>query len=203
MARRGVVNGQHTGAVTMNRNTIKRRVELVVTVLLPIIGLGFFLAEHYGLIDRLLGLDQVEHVAKRFDESYALGASRPVYPEDPEWKPTLRLLEEYSKAKWPAGLKPQTIARAQARLSEQDGGGYEWTSPATPIIVLFVRWPRNAGKPIPKPYWQFVGSIGQLHNWIEQSRNRFHFLFNDCFMTALAAVMSWWLWRLNVISRRE
>jgi len=184
-------------------HTVKRRVELLVTVLLPIIGLGFVTAEHFGFIDHLRGLDQVENVADRFDKSYGPAPSMPVYPEDPEWKPTLRLIEEYSKAKWPPGLEPQTIARAQAKLSEQDMGGYQWTSPATPIIVLFVRWPRNMGKPIPKPYWQIVGSIGQLHSWIERSRNRFHFLFNDCFMAALAVVVSWWLWRLNEVSRRR
>ena len=187
----------------MKSERIKRRVELFVTVLLPIIGLGFVLAEHYGLVDRAFGLDQVEKVADRFDESYAPDASRPVYPEDPEWKPTLKLIEGYSKVKWPPGRNPQTIARMQARLSERDDGGYEWTSPATPIVALFVRGPRNTAKGIPKEDFEIVGSIGELHSWIEQRRNRLHFVFNDCFMTALAAVMSWWLWRLNGADRRR
>jgi hypothetical protein len=176
---------------------MKRQIEFASLVLLPIIGLAFLLAEHGGLIDRISGLDLVENVASRFDKSYAPGASLPVYPENPEWKPTIRLIERYSSVKWPPGRQPQTIARMEAKLSEQDGGGYEWTSPATPVAVLFRRWPTDTGQGIPKEEWAIVGSIGDLHSWIQRSKNRLHFLFTDCFMTAMAALLGYWLWRLN------
>lgn len=176
-------------------SSAKRRVEFA-SVLLPFIGLAWIVAEHFGLVDRWRGIDLVERVANRFDESYAPDASRPVYPEDAEWKPTIKLIEEYSKVKWPPGMKPQTIARMQAKLSEQDVGGYEWTSPATPIAVLYTRWPRN-GPGIPKEEVAIVGSIGELHGWIERSKNSFHFLISDCFMAAMAGVLGYWVWRLN------
>lgn len=173
---------------------MKRRVEFASLVLLPIIGLVFLLAEHSGFIDHIRGLDLAEKVANRFDKSYAPDASMPVYPEDPEWKPTIKLIQEYSSLKWPPGRQPRTIARMQAKLSEQDGGGYEWTSPATPVAVLFRRWP---GQSIPREDWAIVGSIGDLHSWIQRSKSSFHFLFSDCFMTALAVLLGYWLWRLN------
>jgi hypothetical protein len=178
-------------------NDRKRRVEFASIVLLPIIGLAFILAEHCGLVDRMLGLDLVEEVANRFDKSYSPHASMPVYPEDAEWRPTIRLIEKYSAVKWPPGRQPQTIARMQAKLSEQDGGGYEWTSPATPVAVLYRRWPATTGQEIPKEDWAIVGSIGELHGWVQRSKNSIHFLFSDCFITAMAAILGFWLWRLN------
>jgi hypothetical protein len=77
--------------------------------------LAFVLAEHTGFTDRMLGLDLVEKVANRFDKSYAPNASTPVYPEDAEWIPTMRLIEKYSNVKWPPGRTPQTIARMQSQ----------------------------------------------------------------------------------------
>jgi hypothetical protein len=179
------------------KDSTKRRVEFASLVLLPAVGLACVLAEHYGLADRWRGLDLVENVAARFDESYAPDASKPVYPEDAEWKPTIRLIERYSKVKWPPGREPQTIARLQANLSAKDESGYEWTSPATPFAVLYVRWPANTGHNLPKEDFAVVGSIGELHRWIERSRNDFHFLVSDCFMTAMAVLLGCWLWRLN------
>jgi hypothetical protein len=184
-------------------SSTKRRVEFAASVLLPFIGLAWLLAEHYGLVDHWRGIDLAEKVADRFDESYATDASLPVYPEDAEWEPTIKLIEEYSKVKWPPGKKPQTIARMQAKLSEQEGGGYEWTSPATPLVVLFRRWPKNTGQAIPQEDWKIVGSIGELHGWIEQSKNGLHFLFSDCFMTVMAGVLGYWLTRLNRMRERK
>jgi hypothetical protein len=104
------------------------------------------------------------------------------------------LIEKYSNVKWPPGREPQEVARVQAKFSEQDEGGYEWTSPGTPFLVLFRR---NTGQGVPKDDAAIVGSIGELHNWIQRRKDSVHFLFSDCFMAAMAAVLGYWLWRLN------
>jgi hypothetical protein len=181
----------------MKHSPKKRRIEFAVSVLLPLVGLFLVLAEHTGAIDWLLGLDKVEQVADRFDRSYSSDASRRVYPEDAEWKPTIALIEKYSKIKWQAGRQPQTIARLQAKLSAQDEDGYEWTSPSTPIVVLYRRWPTTLGLSIPKDDVEVIGSIGELHSWIDQSKSEYHFLIDDVLLVVIAATLGYWLWRVS------
>jgi hypothetical protein len=175
----------------------KRRIEFAASVVLPLVGLLLLLAEHTGAIDWLRGLDKVEQVADRFDRSYSTDASRRVYPEDAAWKPTIALIEKYSKVKWHAGRQPQEIARLQAKLSSQDEDGYEWTSPSTPIVVLYRRWPTTPGLSIPKDDVEMIGSIGELHSWIDRSKSEIHFLINDVFLAVMAVTLSYWLWRVN------
>lgn len=186
------------GSPRPHRSTmgIKRSIDFAASVLLPICVVLVAGAEHFGAFDHLRGLDKVQVVADRFDESYAPDASRPVYPEDTAWKPTIALIEKYAKVKLRADRKPQTIARLRASLSTKDNSGYEWTSPSTPFAVLYVRWPRNTGVPIPQEDFSVVGSIGDLQNWIIQSRNDLHFIINDVLLGVLAAALGYWGWRI-------
>jgi hypothetical protein len=181
----------------MKRKTTRRWIEFAVSVLLPLGGLSVVLLEHYGALDRLRGLNRVEEVADRFSHSYSPDASKPVYPDDVEWQPTIRLIKKYSKAKLRTDKEAQTIARFKATLSTQDPNGSEWTSPSTPFAVLYRRWPQNSGSQIPPEDYTIVGSIGELQSWIAQSKSDFHFLINDVFLTLMAALLGYWLWRVN------
>jgi hypothetical protein len=177
---------------------IKRVVELAATVILPFVVITFSVLDHNGTIDRWRGIDLVEEVANRFSLSYADNASAPVYPTDPAWKPTIALIEKYSKIKLRADKTPQTIARVQDPNAKQYAAGFEWTVPATPIAVLYQHWPGNTGKTLAlHENFELVGSIGQLQSWIERSKSDFHFLLNDIFLAAMAAILALWQWRLE------
>ncbi len=180
-----------------NKNT-KRTVGLVASVAVPLAVLLFVVAEHSGWIDHWRGLDEVQQVADRFDLSYAPDASRPVYPEDAEWKPTIALIRKYSKVKLRTDKQPQTIARFKATLSTNETpAGFEWSSPSTPFGVLYRRWPQNSGVNIPLDDFAVVGTIGDLQNWIAQSRADFHFLINDVLLGILAIAFGYWVWRMD------
>jgi hypothetical protein len=141
------------------------------------------------------GWDSAEKVADRFNHSYTPDASAPVYPDSPERDPTIKLIEKYSRQKLRADRQPGTIARMQASLSTQDAySGTEWTAPSTPIVVIYQRWPTNTGAPIPKEGAAIVGTIGDLQNWIAQSKSDFHFLVNDVFLALISVGLCVWLW---------
>lgn len=174
---------------------MKRYITLALTVVLPLVVVLAVVLEHYGVFDRWLGIDQVEKVSDRFNHSYTPDASAPVYPGDAEWKPTLNLIEKYSKQKLRADKQPATIARFTASLSTKDTyAGTEWTAPSTPFAVIYEHWPRNAGVDIPKEDFTIVGTIGDLQSWIAQSKAEFHFRLIDVSLAVLAAVLASWLW---------
>ena len=185
----------------MAEKRIKKWIELARAVL-PVFVFLVVIAEHVGAIDRLRGLDKVQQVAYRFSLSYAPDASRPVYPDDAEWKPTIALIKKYSHVKWQADKQPQTIARKVASLSTNDADGNEWTSPSTPIFVLYRHWPAHSGVGIPRDDWTIVGSIGDLKGWIERSRSECHFFISDVLLALVAMVLSQWLWHVNYMQGR-
>jgi hypothetical protein len=83
----------------------KRWLELLRGILIPIALLVVVLAEHYGIIDYLRGLDRVKAVADNFSLSYAPNASTPVYPDNAAWEPLLSLIKEYSSVKLEDGQR--------------------------------------------------------------------------------------------------
>lgn len=181
----------------------KRWVDLAKSVLLPVIVLLVVAAEDCGYIDELTGLSDVEEVADRFSRSYAPDASKPVYPEDAAWKPTVALIKEYTKAKLRTDMQPQVIARFQASLSTYDPGGNEWTSPSTSLAVLYRRSAPNSGVDIPKEESTIVGSIGDLHSWINQSKSARHFIINDMLLSVASIFFGFWVWRINHLPVRK
>jgi hypothetical protein len=82
------------------------------------------------------------------------------YPSDPEWAPTLQLIEKYTKHNLRTDREPATIARMQATQSIQERNtDLEWTSPSTPFVVLYHHWPGNSGKDLTADEYTVVGSI--------------------------------------------
>jgi hypothetical protein len=189
----------------MNKKArIKTGINLGLIVVLPL-GLVLLAAgEHTGVFDRWRGLDQVEKVSDSFNHSYGAEPSKPVYPGSPEWAPTLRLIVEYSKHKPRTDREPATIARMQATLSiPEKNTELEWTSPSTPFVVLYRRWPGNAGKDFTADEYTIVGSIGDLQNWIAQSKAEFHFLINDIILGLMSVALGVWLVIHEATSERK
>src|SRR5579871_2174155 len=151
----------------------KRKVDLV-SILVPILTVAFISSERTGFWDRVRGLDLAERAAKRFDLSYAADASTPVRVGDPEWRPLLSLIEAYSIASLPKGREPRVIARHVAIASAKTQIGpdqiMEWTAPSTPLLLLYRDWP---GDDLPPSDVKIVGTIGDLHRWIDQSKADF------------------------------
>ena len=177
----------------------------LVSALLPLGIILVVAAEHYGLVDRWRGLDEVQKVSDRFDESYAPDASRPLFRGDAAWKPTVELIRKYSKVKLRTDEQPDEIVRFRATFSAKDTEGFEWTSPSTPFAVVYGYWPPETGHP-PPPLQDvtIVGTIGELQGWIAQSESDFHFLVNDVILGLMPVLFGLWLWRTNyLIGNRE
>lgn len=176
-------------------------VDLLRAAVLPAMVLLVVLSEHHGIIDHWRGLDRVKAVADNFNLSYAADASTPVYPQDAAWKPLIALIKRYSAAKLRTDKQPQTIARFKASLSTQEpiGGGKisEWTSPSTPFVVFYRHWPNNTGQRIPPEDFTIVGTIGDLQNWIAQSRNDFYFVLHDIVLGFITLAVGYSLWHMN------
>lgn len=155
----------------------------LVLVILPILYLGFILADRAGVWDRLCGLDLVEQAAARFELSYAPDASTPVRAGDKGWKPLLNLAYRYSHAQFPADKQPRVIARFVAVLSNRtptDGVvEAEWTAPSTPLALLYRDWPGNE---VPREDYRIIGTIGNLREWISEAKDYRRFLVQDVFL---------------------
>jgi hypothetical protein len=180
----------------------KRWIELARAALLPVIYLMAVLAEHSGKIDDWRGLDQAKLVVDNFHLSYAPDASKPVYPSNPGWKPLIALIRKYSRVKLRTDKEPQTIARTQATLSavgpDQTS---EWTAASTPVVVFYQHWPGNTGKILVHDEdFTTVGSIGDLQNWIVQSKSDFHFLLHDIILGVLALALGYSQWHLTHVA---
>lgn len=182
----------------------KRWLELSRAAVLPVIYLLLVLAEHYGLIDHWHGLDRVKSVADNFSLSYAPDASAPVYPGDAAWKPLMDLIQKYSKVKLRSDKQPQTVARFVATLSAQqemgDGVRAEWTSPSTPFVVIYKHWP-EPGTTLPREDFTIVGTIGDLRDWIAQSKADCHFLIHDIVLGILALAVGYAIWHVSHLSQ--
>ncbi len=158
---------------------------------LPLLYLTFLIADRYGVWSRMRGLDKVEAVATRFEQSYSPDASRPVSVGDPEWKPLIHLIYQYSNVDFPKNKEPRTVARFSATLSGKQTGPEgqvfsEWTAPSTPFAVLYRRWP---GQDVPKEDWRIAGTIGDLRAWILRSKDDLRFFVKDVFLVLFSFVV--------------
>jgi hypothetical protein len=179
--------------------TRKRRVELAASVLLPLLVLISAVLDHSGVIDHWRGLDLVQRVADRFKLSYADMASYPVYPDNPAWKPTLKLIETYTKVSLRTDKQPLIIARRPATFSAKDpNSSAEWTAPSTLVVLSYTHIPLAPGEKFdPDLDQKNVGDIGELQSWIEQSKADFHFKVNDVFIGVLSVALAYWLWHMK------
>lgn len=123
-----------------------------IALVTPLLYLGLLIADRQGVWSCWRGLDRVEAVAARFEQSYAPDASHPVSAGDPEWEPLISMIYQYSNANFPKDKQPQVVARSQATAAGQlraDDGTLiaEWTAPSTPIVLLYRKWP---GQQIPR-----------------------------------------------------
>jgi hypothetical protein len=192
------------GQLNDKKSRIQTGINLGLLVVLPLCILLMAVAEHTGMHDRWRGLDLVEKASDSFNHSYGIEPSKPIYPEDPEWAPTLGLIEEYSRYKLRTDRQPATIARQQAKLSvKEPNADLDWTAPSTPLVVLYRHWPGNSGEVIPRDEVTIVGSIGDLQNWIARSKAEFHFRVNNIILGLMSAALGLWLVIHEATSERK
>jgi hypothetical protein len=190
--------------ITMNeRGSLRAKFVLnVLLLLLPLLYLGFIIADRFGVWDRLAGLDLVEHAATNFELSYAPDASAPVRLGDKEWVPLLRLTYKYSNAQFPTNKKPLLIARSVAissgRTPAEGPVLAEWTAPSTPLALLYHDWPGH-GDVQPTDY-RVVGTIGDLREWISKAKDYRRFLVQDVFLGMFTPLLGF---ALFLIDRRK
>jgi hypothetical protein len=178
-----------------------RKTKLVLNVLLlvlPLLYLGFIVADRFGVWDRLTGLDLVEHAAANFELSYAPDASTPVRVGDKEWGPLLKLTYRYSNAQFPNDKQPKVFARFQAvssaRTPPEGPIIAEWTSPSTPLALLYQDWP---GHDIPKEDVRVIGTIGDLRDWISNAKDYRRFLVQDVFLGTFTPLLGFALFLID------
>ena len=175
-----------------------KNIATLVPLLLSLAYVGFLIADRYAVWDRLRGLDSVEEVAANFETSYAANASSPVRPGDKAWIPLLNLIYRYSHANIPRNREPHVVARFQAvwssKLDLGPGQVAEWTAPSTPFALLYKDWPGNAIEP--KDY-RIVGTIGDLRNWIDNSKDRLRFLVGDVFVATFSSLLGIFVWLIE------
>ena len=181
----------------------RRAINFTLAVILPALTVCTLTAERFGVVSRLLGLDLVQAVEGRFQQSYGSKPSAPLYRGDPAWAPTLELIEKYSAVKLLPNRQPEMIARFRATLATEDAGGYQWTSPSTPIAVLYGKWPINPQTRIPNRDATIVGTIGQLQTWITRREAEVHFLINDVILGGISILLGYLLWRADDRSNKE
>jgi hypothetical protein len=169
----------------MNRDVVSRNVAFYGSIL----AFAILIFDQVGGLDYCLKIPLLENVARRFELSYGPDASRPIRPSDKEWAPTLKLIREYSRTRFPKDRQPRVIARFKAVSSAQEQVGKEeiaqWTAPSTPIAFLYKDWPGTSV--IPEDY-RVVGSIGDLRSWIDEYHDKWKFITNDLLLAVLAVV---------------
>jgi hypothetical protein len=174
----------------------KLHVAKLVLLLPLVLYLIFLIPERRGYWDRVRGLDLAEEVAERFEKSVGPDDARPVRAGDAEFEPVLTLIRKYSATKLADDKTPQVIVRFQAKVYDAQrldpsGALAQWTSPATPIAVMYFDWP-NVKFPenlVPSDQDAVVGTLGNLHEWIARSREDFHFLVVDLLLVGIIPLM--------------
>ena len=154
------------------------RLARVAAPILTLLWFGFVALDNAGLWDRWRGIDKLEAVSARFDTSYG-DISRVVRPTDPEWSRLLNLIYAYSTASIPRNREPKALVRLVAVLSGYAGDEHnpiaQWTAPSTPIILFYVDW---SGQEVAADDARQVGTIGDLHTWIERDKSDFRIRVN-------------------------
>lgn len=166
-------------------------------LLLPLaLYLVFIVSERKGYWDQLRGLHLVQEIAERFERSVGPDDAIPVRAGDPQFAPTISLIQRYSPKKLASDKTPQVIARGRANVYDAQPQGpdeklAQWTSPVTPVVVFYYDWPNVKfpdGK-IPTDQYIVIGTLGDLHEWIARSREDFHFLFVDLLLVGIVPLM--------------
>src|SRR6267378_1702217 len=71
----------------------------ILTIIVSVLSLLFVITDHFHYWDKWRGITLLEETSDNFDLSYARDASTPVFPNDPHWKPLLKLIAKYSRVK--------------------------------------------------------------------------------------------------------
>ncbi len=166
-------------------------------LLLPLIlYLAFLIPEEHGYWDQLLGLDAARSVADRFDRSVGPDDAIPVRKGEKEFDPVIGLIERYSRNKLNPDKAPMVIARFQAKVYDAqplwEGERLaQWTSPATPIAVMYFDWPNVKYKDgnVPKDEATVVGTLGDLHEWISRRHMEIHFYIVDLLLVGILPLL--------------
>jgi hypothetical protein len=152
------------------------------------------ISDRAGVWDDISVLSWSARSEARFEKSYGADASVPVRASDKAWQPTLRLFYRYSHAKFQTNREPKVIARLQATLSTRTPPEgpivSQWSSPSTPVILMYVDWPKNTGKDLASEDWVTVGSIGDWRDWISKEQDRRRFLVQDVFLGTFGPLLS-------------
>lgn len=168
-----------------------------LVLLVPLVlYLGFIIPERRGYWDRVRGLDSAQQIAERFEKSVGPDDARPVRAGEKEFEPTLALIRKYSAMSLADGKSPQVIARLQAKVYDAQILGSadklaQWTSPATPIVVMYYDWPniKFPGGTVPTDQYTVVGTLGNLHEWIARSREDMHFHVVDLLLVGVVPMI--------------
>ena len=152
----------------------------------------FAFLTHLGVWNNWRGDNFLAEVSTRFDSSYSQDAGRPVRPGDSAWPIVMRVIAKYSHAKLLAGREPRVFARFVAVASARNEAAHsEWTAPTTPVALLYKEWPGHG--PVPPEDFVIVGTIGDLHAWIQRDESDFDFFIRTIFSACcpLASLCSW------------
>lgn len=184
------------GITRTKRSPRRLRFAKLVLFVPLILYLVFIVLEKQGFWDHLRGLDLAEQVAERFERSVGPNDAVPVRAGDKEFGPTINLIRRYSTTKLASDKNPEVIARFQARVYDAEylgepGALAQWTSPATPISVMYYDWPHKKfpNGEVPKDQYAVVGTLGNLHEWVTRSREDFHFLIVDLLLVGIVPLM--------------
>jgi hypothetical protein len=109
-------------------------------VALSILSVVFAALSYCGFWSWYRGDNLLNALGNRLDTSYAPNVSRQVSLSDPEWRPLLRIIEQYSHAKLPSNKQPVAFRRGVAIESKKTPEG-EWTAPTTPIYLSYKELP--------------------------------------------------------------
>jgi hypothetical protein len=149
----------------------------------------FAILTYLGVWNEWRGDNILAEVATRFDSSYSQDAGRPVRPGDKAWPVVMRVIAKYSHAQLLAGREPRVFARFVAVASALNEAAHgEWTAPTTPVALLYKEWPGHGF--VPPEDVVFVGTIGDLHTWIQRDESDFDFLIRTILFGTLSACVA-------------
>jgi hypothetical protein len=141
-------------------------------------------------------LDLAQEVAERFERSVGPDDALPVRVGDREFDPLIALIKRYSLTKLAADKTPHVVVRMQAKVYDaqplgQSGQLAQWTSPATPIFVMYYDWPnvKFPGGTVPTDEYVVIGTLGDLHEWIHRSHEDLHFEVVDLLLVGFVPLM--------------
>jgi hypothetical protein len=177
---------------TTNAHSITK---LLVKMASPLLAFLFLINLHVGMVDWWFGYHHLLKVAERFETSYAPNVNRQVGPDEPAWRPLLRLIRTYSTVQLPMERQPIIITRTPAPASGNIPAGpgriAEWTAPSTPVVLLFREL--TAAGLLPEDVL-IVGTIGDLRAWVDRDREWVRFIVRDVILGLLTLsliVIAW------------